>query len=199
MKRTFFPVAFAAALTVLTCPAAAQQADDESLVPLFLETCTRGGVNGEAILAGIPTAGNWSELPEPTVEISALAQVPGGAAQADVFRGAESVRQWQRDVNGRRVSVVFATFPETGRYRHVCALIVPDVRNAGPYFSSMREGIESLGLSGRSTDLPHFQEYAGRLADRRRARADIFSRSRVVAGARSMMHMYIAFEATPPS
>jgi hypothetical protein len=196
MNRTLTLFAVATAiLTTLPSAAAAQPGEDETLVPLFLETCTRGGVHADSIIAGI--SAEWTEVSTPNVELAGLAQVPGNGAQVDV-RQPQSVRQWQRAWKDRQVSLVFATLPEGRTHRYVCAILVPDVRNAGPYLRPMAEGMQGLGLSGRSTDLPHFQEYAGRLPDRRRARGDIFSRSRAVE-ARGTMHMYIAFEGTPPS
>lgn len=152
-------------------------------------------MHADSIVAGV--SADWSEVATPNVDLGGLAQVPGPAGQVDI-RQPSSVRQWQRAWKDRQVSLVFATFPEGRTYRYLCAVLVPDVRNAIPYVRPMREGMRSIGLSGRRTDLPHFSQYAGRLPDRRRAYGDIFSRTRAVE-ARGAMHMYIAFEATPPS
>jgi hypothetical protein len=197
MTLRLLSLAFAALLAAFPSFAAAQQAEDSTLVSLFLQTCTRGEVNADAILAGVSDAGDWIEIPNPTVNVRALAQVPSQTVLRGAFPQPESVRQWQRTWNGRQVTLAFATFPERNAHRYVCMILVPDIRNAIPYLTAMREGMRSIGLSARSTDLPHYQEYAGRLSDRRRARADIFSRSQAVTE-RNTMHLYIAFEQAPP-
>ena len=183
----------AVALAFASAPAAAQlQPEDASLVPLFLETCTRDGVNAEAILAAVTSSPEWTEVPSPTVDVRALGQVPS-RLMGGVFRRTDSLRQWHRTVNGRELTLVIATLPARSVYRHLCALFAPNIRNAIPYLEAMRDGMRAVSLSGRSTDLPHYQEYGNRLADRRRAHADIFSRSRALPTPRTM-HLAIVFE-----
>lgn len=181
------------ALVLVSPPASAEvQAEDPSIVPLFHELCTSGGVNAGATLARVAADGDWSEASAPSVDLRALEQVPSRLTTG-VFRRSESVRQWQRTVNGRQLTLVVATLPERSVYRHVCALFAPDIRNAMPYFEAFRDGMRAIGLSGRSNDLPHYTEYGGRLTDRRRAHADMFSRSRAVQTPRTM-HLVIVYE-----
>jgi len=182
-------------MAVMLLPASAEaelQMEDASFVPLFLETCTRGNIDAEAILAGVTGSPEWTEVPTPTVELKALEQVPSRLTTS-VFRRADSVRQWRRTVNGRELTLVIAALPKRSVYRHACVLFAPDIRNAMPYLDLFGEGMRGISLSGKSTDLPHYQEYSGRLADRRRAHADIFSRSRAVATPRTM-HLAIVYE-----
>jgi hypothetical protein len=191
MKRTLVAVACAAVLLAVPHAANAQAANDETLVTLFLETCTRGEVTPESIVAGIAEQTDWSEVADVNVDLAAMREVPNRTVAAAAFRNPESVRQWQRTWNGRTVNLVVATFPQGSAHRTVCGLVVPDVRNAGPYLTPLRERVQPIGLSARHTDLPHYQEYAGRLSDMRRARVEIFSRSRAINGALNTMHIYI--------
>jgi hypothetical protein len=186
-------LAFVLAFALAPAPAAADlQPEDAGLVPLFLQACTRPDMNAEAILAGVAGSPDWIEVSTPDVDLPALEQVPSRLTTG-VFHRADSVRQWRRTVNGRQLTLVIAALPARNVYRHACVLFAADVRNAMPYLEAMRDGMRAIGLSGRSTDLPHYQEYGGRLADRRRAHADIFSRSRAVS-ARNAMHLAVVYE-----
>lgn len=191
MKLKLLALACAAVTTTLPGAANAQQPHDETLVSLFLETCTRGEVNHDAIVAGITGTEDWSEVPSPNVDIAAMAMVPNRSVPAAAFRQPESVRQWQRLWNGRIVSVVVAAFPQGSAHRYVCGIVVPEIRSASPYFAPMREAVQAFGLAPRFSDLPHYQDYSGRLSDMRRARVEVFSRSRALSGALNTMHIYI--------
>jgi|GEM_PF-2557546 len=181
------------ALALAASPAAAElQAEDSGLVPLFLQTCTRPDMDSSAILAGVTGSSEWKEVASPSVDLRALEQVPSRLTTS-VFRRPDRVRAWQRVVNGRQLTLVIADLPERNVYRHVCALFAPDIQNAWPYFDAFRDGMKAISLSGKSTDLPHYLEYGGRLADRRRAHADIFSRSRALSTPRTM-HLVIVYE-----
>ena len=189
------PVAATLALTLLALPApapAALEPEDASLVPLFLQNCTSPDMNANAILAGVAGSPDWTEVSIPDVNLPALEQVPSRLTTG-VFRRSDSVRQWERTVNGREVTLVIAALPRRSVYRHACVLFAPGIRNAIPYLEAMRAGMRAVGLSGRSTDLPHYQEYGGRLADRRQAHADIFSRSRALSAPHAM-HLAIVYE-----
>lgn len=182
-----------AAVAVAPGPAAAELlAEDPSLVPLFLETCTGPDMDAAMIFGGVALTADWTEVTPPSVDLRALEQVPsrltGGA-----YRRPDSVRQWRRTVNGRELTLVIAALPERNVYRHACVLFAPDIRNAMPYFDAFEAGMEAISLSARSTDLPHYQEYGGRLEDGRRAHADIFSRSQGLATPRTM-HLAIIWE-----
>ena len=186
-------LAFALAFALAPAPAAADlQPEDAGLVPLFVQTCTRPDMNADAILAAVAGSPDWTEVPAPDVNLAALEQVPSRLTTG-VFHRADSVRQWQRTVNGRQLTLVIAALPARNVYRHACVLFAPDIRNAIPYLDAMEAGVRVIGLSGRSTDIPHYQEYGGRLADRRRAHADIFSRSRAVSAPHAM-HLAIVYE-----
>lgn len=191
MKAAVLAIVLACALA--PSPAAADpQPEDAGLVPLFLQTCTRPDMNADAILAAVAGSPDWTEVPTPDVNLPALEQVPSRLT-TDVYHRADSVRQWQRTMNGRQLTLVIAALPARNVYRHACVLFAPDIRNAIPYLDAMEAGVRAVGLSGRSTDIPHYQEYGGRLSDRRRAHADILSRSRAVSAPHAM-HMAIIYE-----
>ena len=193
MVRTLRAAWFAAVVAFTAAPAAAElQPEDASLVPLFLQTCTRPDMNADAILAGVTGSTEWTEVATPTVDLRGLEQVPS-RLMGSALRRVDTVREWQRTVNGREVRLVIAELPERSAYHHACVLFAPDIRNAMPYFDAFEEGVRAIGLRAQSTDLPHYQEYGGRLADRRRAHADIFSRSRAVS-ASGTMHLSIVYE-----
>ena len=194
MQLTRLSLATLALLLALgSSPAAAElQPEDATLVPLFLETCTRPDMNAEAILASVTASSDWTEVSVPTVDLAALGQVPS-LQPISIFRRHDSVREWHRTVNGRQLTLVIAALPERSRYRHACVLFAPDIRNAMPYFDAFKDGMRAINLSGRSTDLPHYLEYGGRLADQRQAHADIFSRTSAVSTSNTM-HIAIAYE-----
>jgi hypothetical protein len=190
-KRAFAIIGFAAVLA--GTPAAAElQMEDASLVPLFLQSCTNPEMNATAVLSVVTGSADWKEVPAPTVDLKALEKVPSKLTTA-AFRKPVSVREWQRMVNGRDVRLVIAELPARNVYRHVCALFAPDIKNAMPYFDSFRDGMKAISLSGKSTDLPHYVEFGGRLTDRRRAHADMYSRTQAMPTPRTM-HMAIIFE-----
>lgn len=193
MNTRLLALSCAAVLAAAPRVAAAQQPDDPSLVSLFVETCARGDVIADAIVARIAETADWVEAPGSSIDLVQMAQVPGNSIPDIAFSQPESVRQWQRTWNGRQLTLVFATFPVGAAHRNVCAIIAPETRNAAPYFAPLAEAMRPIGLSPRVTNIPHHQEYSGRLRDMRRARAEIFSRSRTLPG-RNIMHLYIGFD-----
>jgi hypothetical protein len=194
MRSTRLVLSCAALLAAVPHAATAQLPAEQSLVSVFMQTCTGGEQIGDAILAAITGMADWTEVPDVTVDVAAMAQVPNQLMPQSAFRQPESVRQWQRTVEGKQVSLVFATFPQGSPHRNVCAIVVPEVRNAGVYLPSLREALTPMNLAARFTDLPHYQEFAGRTRDMRRVRAEIFSRSRALPAGRNTMHLYIAFD-----
>jgi hypothetical protein len=180
-------------LALAAQPAAAQQEpEDPSIVPLFVQTCTRPGMDAEEILAGVTSSPEWVETASATVDLWGLEQVPSRLMTSALKRPG-TVSQWHRAVNGRELTLVIATMEERSFWHHVCVLFAPEIRSAWPYFDAFEEGMDAIGLSAKSTDLPHYKEFGGRLADRRQAHADIFSRSRAVTTPRTM-HLSIVFE-----
>lgn len=187
--RKCFRIACASALASIAAPAlAAPPVADPAIVPLFEETCLKGGLSAEARQAAL-AAGGWEAIPADTLKLKFLEPNP---LNRD-FAKPESVRQWKRSVGGREVRAVLATFRTKGVYPTVCALLVPDVKNSWPYWDALGAVLRPLGVKANDTDIPHYRAYGGKLADGRRARANISSKSAVVPDAKTMMHLFIAF------
>ncbi|HEX8124267.1 MAG TPA: hypothetical protein VF548_01660 [Allosphingosinicella sp.] len=177
----------------LLAPGAAAAAipDDTVMAPLFAQTCTSGPLTAEAIEARLSADAAWSPLSDRDLAADEFGTVKSMQPIGD-FKKPTGYKQWRRTVDGKEVRAVLASFEGKGRYKTLCALLVPDVKNAFPYFDGFKDAMKAAGLKGKSTDLPHYQEYSGKLADGRKARGDIFSRTRVLQPGDNM-HMYIAF------
>jgi hypothetical protein len=167
----------------------AEIAADAVMVPLFVETCLDGELSLAAREAAIASAG-WESIAAEELKVRRFEAVNPNNID---FARPETVRQWKRNVGGKEVRAVLATFRGKGAYPVLCGLLVPDVDNALPYWEGFGQALRARGLKGKSIDVPHYQEYSGRLADGRRSRANIFSRSQVLPEARHMMHMFVAF------
>lgn len=175
----------------LASPAAAAIADDTAMVPLFVQACTAGAPTAEAIEARMNADGAWQRLTDTDLAADEFGTVRSMQPIGD-FKKPAGYTQWRRTVDGKEVRVVLASFAGKGRYKTLCALLVPDVKNMFPYLDGFDDAMKAAGLKGKSTDLPHYREYSGKLADGRKARGDIFSRTRVLQPGDNM-HMYIAF------
>lgn len=181
----------AAAVVLASSPAASAIAEDSMMVPLFAQACAADAPSAEAIEARMSSDGAWQRLTDTDLAVEEFGTVRSMQPIGD-FKKPAGYAQWRRTVDGKEVRVVLARFEGKGRYKTLCALLVPDVKNMFPYLDSFDEAMKTLGLKGKSTDLPHYREYSGKLADGRKARGDIFSRTRVLEPGHNM-HMYIAF------
>jgi hypothetical protein len=187
IHRLVILAALAAAPFALA-PASAAIVPDTAMVPLFVEACTAGTPGAEAIEARMDSDGAWTRVADTDLAVEEFGATEG---QMTEFRKPTGYKQWRRSVDGKEVRVVLASFGEKARYRTICALLVPDVKNALPYWDNFRDAMKTVGLKGKSVNLVHFQEFSGKLADGRKARGEMFSRSGVLAD--KSMHMYIAF------
>jgi hypothetical protein len=190
------PAAFAFLLPALalTAPAsaAAVQAEHPSAVQLFLDTCVAGELSAAAREAAIEAKGGWTEVSSPTLDVPSFGISKALDRNFDYSKPA-TVRQWTRTLDGVAVQAVVATFPGKRRYPTLCAIVLPSVKAAWPYDDAFEAGVKALGLKGKSTDLPHYYEYSGKVgAEKRPVRAEIFSRSQA-SGEKNSMHLYIAF------
>lgn len=181
----------AVALAAAGGPAAAAIADDEVMVPLFVQACASGTPGAEAIEARMNADPAWQRLSDTDLAVDEFGTVKSMQPIGD-FKKPAGYRQWRRTVDGKEVRIVLASFEGKGRYKTLCALLVPDVKNMFPYLDGFDDAMKAVGLKGKSTDLPHYREYSGKLADGRKARGDIFSRTPVMKPGDNM-HMYIAF------
>ncbi|HEX8624941.1 MAG TPA: hypothetical protein VF782_07660 [Allosphingosinicella sp.] len=181
----------AAAVVLASSPAISATEKDSSMVPLFTQACAAGTPSAEAIEARMNADAAWRRLTDTDLAVDEFGTVKSMQPIGD-FKKPAGYTQWRRTVDGKEVRVVLARFEGKGRYKTLCALLVPDVRNMFPYLDGFDDAMKAVGLKGKSTDLPHYREYSGKLADGRKARGDIFSRTRVLEPGDNM-HMYIAF------
>ena len=179
-----------AAVTVcLTTAAPAQQPTAEpAMVPLFEEACIKGGLTLAAREAAM-ASGGWEAMPAEGLKLKLLDRNPNNID----FAKPDSIRQWKRSVDGKQVRAVIATYQGKGAYPVACVLLVPDVQYAWPYWDAFGDLLKPLGIKGKETDLPHYRGYSGKLADGRKARASINSRSAVEPGSKKLMHLLIAY------
>ena len=185
-------LAIAAALwgaPLALAPAAAATADDKVMVPLFVQSCGGAAPTAEALEAKVNADGGWRRLTDADLEVEEFARVKPGVPTGP-FKKPGPYKQWLRTVDGKEVRLLLATFD--GRFEHMCALLVPDVKNVFPYLDAFDDAMKAMGLKGLSTNLPHHKEYFDKGSGGRRARGEIFSRSGVLGPDRAM-HMYIAF------
>jgi hypothetical protein len=171
-------------------PAVAEpKAEYPSLIGEFLKACAEGELTPSAREAALATNG-WTKS-EVTVDPKSL-NISGAIEKNFDFAKPLTINQWTKTIDGAAMTAVVATYPEKRRYPALCAVIAPDVKQGWTYSDAMREGMKALGIKGKSTDLPHYFEYASKLANGRPARAELFARSQAL-GRQKAMHLYLAF------
>ncbi|HEX6375177.1 MAG TPA: hypothetical protein VFZ91_05610 [Allosphingosinicella sp.] len=180
--------AIAACACLATSALAEKPTADPAIVPLFEEACLNGGLSLAAREAAMAASG-WETMPAEGLKLKPLEPNPMNGD----FAKPETVRQWRRSVGGREVRAVLATFRTKGAYPTACILLVPDVQYSWPYWDAFGHVLKPLGVKAKETDLPHYRAYSGKLADGRKARANIMSRSAVEPGSKKLMHLLIAF------
>lgn len=178
-----------AALAVLAAGPASAMADDKVMAPLFAESCGGSAPTAEAIEARMNADSRWRRLTDSDLAVEAFATVRPGVPSGP-FKRPGPYKQWLRTVDGKEVRLVLVTYQ--GRYKTLCAVLVPDVKNAMPYLDGFDDALKAMGLKRVETNLPHAAEYHGRLSDRRKSWGQIYSRSDVLGPGRNM-HMYVAF------
>jgi hypothetical protein len=168
---------------------AQQQPEYPGLVPAFLKAC----VDGELSVAARETAMAAEGWAETAVNVDVPSFNISGALDRNFeFSKPLSVKQWEKQIDGSRVRAVVATFPEKRRYPTICAFVASNVKSGWPYNEAFADGIKSTGLKGKSTDLPHYFEYSGKVGGTKPVRAEVSGRTRVVPD-KNAMHLYIAF------
>ncbi len=188
--RAALPLALAGMLTV-TSAAAEVAAEYPGVVPEFLTACAAGELSAAAREAAFVADPAWT-AETADVDVPKLGISRAIDRNFDFSKPA-SVKQWSRTIDGAKVQAVLATFPGKRRYPTICAFIVPGVKAGWPYDDAFAAGVKPLGLKGKSTDLPHYFEYSGKVGpEKRPVRAELFGRTQSVAD-KDAMHLYIAF------
>ncbi len=182
---------FAALSAISASPAAAElKAEYPNVVAEFLEICVAGELSLAAREAAFATDPAWT--PEsPDIDVPKLGISRAIDRNFD-YSKPTSTKQWSRTIDGVKVRAVLATFPAKRRYPTICAFVVPNVKAGWPYDDAFETGVKAIGLRGKSTDLPHYFEYSGKVGGKRPVRAELFGRTQAVPD-KGAMHLYIAF------
>lgn len=186
--RLLFPVLALGAIHALPVQAQ-QQPEYPGLVPAFLKACVDGDLTATARESALVAEG-WAEM-APNVDVPSF-NISGALDRNFDFAKPLSVKQWEKQIDGVQVRAVVATFPEKRRYPTICAFVAPNVKAGWPYDDAFEVGVKALGLKGKSTDLPHYFEYSGKVGGTKPVRAEVSGRTRVVPD-KNAMHLYIAF------
>jgi hypothetical protein len=183
--------ALAAALLALPVAANAQNAEVPSAVPTFAKICLAGGVDPTARLSALSAAG-WVRNDATYIDVPSLAISKAIERNYD-FSKPISVDNWSGTIDGREAKIVLATFAAKSRYPNLCAMTVDGIKNAMPYGGELRTAFKEFGIGGKSVDLVHYYEFAGKVgAEKHPVRGEIFSRS-VASGGEDSMHIYVAY------
>ncbi|MBL0925465.1 MAG: hypothetical protein IBJ12_13510 [Sphingomonadaceae bacterium] len=183
----------AALLVLLALPSVshAQNAEAPSTVSTFAKLCLAGGTDPAARPAALEAA-IWTKDQSSTINVELFAFSRAIERNYD-FSKPENVEQWSGVIDDRPAKVVLANFPSTRRYRNLCALTINGIENAMPYGGELRKAFKTFGIGGKSVDLVHYYEFAGKLAPNKHpVRGEIFSRS-LATGEADSMHIYIAY------
>jgi hypothetical protein len=181
----------AVALGMSGAPALAAIQQETATVELFESACTKGDISFEAREAAISSDPAWKPMDVMDIDVAKFSIVKSNSINFD-YRNPIVQKQWSREFEGRTVRVVLARFDPKRRYPSLCAIVVPDVENALPYWDAFREASKAIGLKGKSVDLVHYVEYSGQPTGTP-MRTDMFSRSQVLGG-RKDMHMTLGFQ-----
>ncbi len=181
----------AALCAISAAPAAAElKAEYPNVVPEFLKSCMAGELSSAAREAAFAADPAWtSESPDTDVPKLGISRAIDRNFD---YSKPTSIKQWSRTIDGVRVRAVLASFPAKRRYPTICAFVVPNVKAGWPYDEAFEAGVKAIGLRGKSTDLPHYFEYSGKIGGKRPVRAELFGRTQAVPD-KGAMHLYIAF------
>lgn len=185
-----FSVAIIAALLALPVQAEIT-AEVPDAISNFERACLSGGNDPAARPAALKAMG-WKEDSEVTVDVPKLAISKTIDPNYD-FSKPDKIDQWSGVINGRPARIVLASFPTKRRYPNLCALVIDDISNAMGYTDALKVAFKNFGIGGKSVDLVHYFEYAGKIgADKHPVRGEIFTRS-LASGADHSMHIYVAY------
>lgn len=178
-------------LATATGALAASVAEVPSAVSTFSRLCLAGGIDPAARSASLAAAG-WQKASTAEIDVPKLGISKAIERNYD-FSKPETTEQWNGTVDGRPAHVVLARFDAKRRYPNLCAIVIEGVRQAMPYHDELEVAFRSFGIKGKSVDLVHYFEYAGKIGtDKHPVRGEIFTRSQATGG-RDTMHIYVAY------
>ncbi|MEP9357598.1 hypothetical protein [Sphingomonas sp. KR3-1] len=170
----------------------AQEAEYPSAVASFARVCLVPGLNPADRLAALAGDAAWKEDAAPSVDLAKMS-VSRAIDKNYSFAKPQSVRQWSGQIDGKPARFVLATFDAKSRYPNLCALVLEGVRNALPYSDETKTAFKAWGIGGKSVDLVHYFEFAGKVGpDKHPARGEIFTRS-LAGQTKETAHLYLAY------
>lgn len=162
-----------------------------SAVKTFETVCLSGGLDATARPASLAAAG-WTKDASTSVNVASFGISRAIDRNFD-FSKPETSEQWSGVIDGMPAKVILASFPEKRRYPHLCALVIDGISNAMPYSDELKVAFKTFGIGGKSVDLVHYFEYAGKVgAEKHPVRGEVFSRSQASGDPKSM-HIYVAY------
>jgi len=177
---------------------AGEGAEFPTAVSDFEKICLIKSVASADRIKILEEAVGWAEDEMVTVDIPAL-EISKAITRNYSFKNVESARQWTGSIDGSPARIVIASFSGKARYQNICALIMAGAENAMPYGSDLRAAFKKFGIGGKSVDLVHYYEFAGKLKPgdyaiekKHPARGEIFTRSRASLNQKTM-HIYVAY------
>ncbi len=189
MRNSILALSIICAATAV--PVSAQDVEYPSAVSTFNDVCLTGAFDPAMKIAVLEAKG-WTKDAAVTVDIPKL-EISRAIEKNYRFKKIESSEQWSGTIDGAPARFVFASFPEKERYPHLCALVMEGAKNAIPYGTELKEDFKQFGIKGKSVDLVHYYEFAGKVgAEKHPARGEIFTRSQA-GQAKETMHIYLAY------
>ena len=162
-----------------------------SAISTFKSVCLTGAMDPAARPVALAAAG-WSKAPSASVDVAKL-NISRAIDKNFDFAKPETAEQWTGTIDGRSAIAVLATYPANRRYPHLCGMVVEGISNAMPYSDELKAAFKEFGIGGKSVNLVHYFEYAGKVgADKHPVRGEIFTRS-LAGTSKNTMHIYVAY------
>lgn len=181
-----------ASTALYAAPISVQDVEYPSAVATFQRICLVPGVASADRLAAIGSETGWTEDQSVTFDIPKLG-ISKTIDRNYSFDKVEGARQWSGNIDGHKAHFVLATFAGKQRYPNLCALILDGPRNAMPYSDDLKAAFKTFGIGGKSVDLVHYFEFAGKVGpDKHPVRGEIFTRS-LSGSSKQTTHIYVAY------
>lgn len=190
-------VAVVFALTTLQTSASARSETPEnvpfpSVVTTFQRLCLMSGVDPKDRIAAIQADENWEEDDHVTIDVPKMT-ISRAIDKNYTFSVPGTIRQWKGTIDGQNARLVTAAFERKVRYPNLCAIVVEGAHDAMPYGGPLRDAFKTYGIGGKSVDLIHYYEFAGKVgSDKHPVRGEVFSRS-LSGRLKETMHIYVAY------
>lgn len=171
---------------------ASQNVSYPSAVATFQGLCLMPGVDPKDRIAAIEADGSWKEDQYITVDVPKMA-ISQAIDKNYSFSYPATTRQWTGTIDGQKARLVTAAFEGKVRYPNLCAIVLEGTHDAMPYGGPLRDAFKTFGIGGKSVDLIHYFEFAGKIGpDKHPVRGEVFSRS-MSGRIKETMHIYVAY------